>query len=163
MSGGAGGLARSHGRRLRLRRPEGVLVVHDGRPGERSAADPPAVLYRHLAGKENAILDGDTERQVFLLLGEHDIAAHCYHYDDTCRIEEFYVGRTLTADDVFDPEIQRGVADELFRFHQLDPRRPARPDVLRAPPRAMGFDRPIGAGRASIRLSGPTSRRCATT
>ena len=87
----------------------------------RVAADPPAALYRHLAGKQNAILDGETERQVFVLLGEHHIAAHCYHYDDTCRIEEFFVGRTLTADDVFDPEIQRGIADELFRFHQLTP------------------------------------------
>jgi thiamine kinase-like enzyme len=83
--------------------------------------DPPAVLYRHLDGKENAILDSATERRVFLLLGDSGIAARCLHYDDTCRIEEFYVGRTLTADDVFDAEIQRGVANRLHRFHQLDP------------------------------------------
>ncbi len=85
------------------------------------AADPPAVLYRHLAGKENAILDFGTERQTFLLLGQAEIAAECYHYDDTCRIEQFFVGRTLTADDVFDPDVQRGIADELFRLHQLTP------------------------------------------
>jgi len=85
------------------------------------SADPPAVLYRHLAGKENAILDGDTERDVFLLLSEHQIAARCLHYDDVCRIEEFFVGRTLTAEDVFDPEIQRGIANELYRLHQLTP------------------------------------------
>ena len=83
--------------------------------------DPPAVLYRQLAGKENAILDHETERAVFLLLGEHEIAAHCYHYDQQCRIEAFYPGRTLTADDVFDPTIQRGIAAELFRLHQLRP------------------------------------------
>jgi thiamine kinase-like enzyme len=83
--------------------------------------DPPAVLYRHLAGKENAILDFETERDTFILLGEHRIAAHCHHYDDTCRIEEFYRGRTLTPDDLFEPETQRGIADELYRLHQLQP------------------------------------------
>ena len=31
--------------------------------------DPPAVLYRRLAGKENAILDFEAERETFLLLG----------------------------------------------------------------------------------------------
>jgi len=87
----------------------------------REPIDPPAVLYRQLAGKENAILDFATEREVFLLLGEADIAAHCLYYDETCRIEEFYSGRTLTAEDVFDPELQRGVANELHRFHQLEP------------------------------------------
>jgi thiamine kinase-like enzyme len=85
------------------------------------AVQPPAVLYRHLAGKQNAILDFDAERETFLLLGRHGIAAECYHYDDTCRIEQFFVGRTLTADDVFDQEIQRRTAAELFRFHQLTP------------------------------------------
>jgi thiamine kinase-like enzyme len=84
-------------------------------------ADPPAVLYRHLAGKENAILDDAAERATFLLLGQHRIAAHCYHYDDICRIEQFFVGRTLTAADVFDPTIQRGIANELYRLHQLQP------------------------------------------
>ena len=83
--------------------------------------DPPAVLYRHLDGKENAILDFAAEKRVFLLLGEHRIAAHCHHYDDDCRVEEFYDGRTLVADDVFDPAIQKGIADELWRFHHLDP------------------------------------------
>jgi thiamine kinase-like enzyme len=87
----------------------------------RRGVDPPAVLYRHLDGKENAILDAETERQVFLLLGEHGIAARCHHYDTTCRIEQFYRGRSLTADDVFDPVIRRGIANELFRLHQLEP------------------------------------------
>ncbi len=58
---------------------------------------------------------------MFLLLGDAGIAARCLYYDENCRIEEFYRGRTLTADDVFDPEIQRGVADELYRLHQLQP------------------------------------------
>jgi thiamine kinase-like enzyme len=83
--------------------------------------DPPAVLYRHLAGKDNAILDFATERSTFLLLGDARVGARCLHYDDTCRIEEFYPGRTLTADDVFDADIQRGIADELFRLHSLRP------------------------------------------
>ncbi len=83
--------------------------------------DPPAVLYRQLAGKENAILDFEAEQQVFGLLGRHGIAAHCYHVDETCRIEQFYRGRTLTAADVFDPGVQRRIADELFRLHRLEP------------------------------------------
>jgi Choline/ethanolamine kinase len=98
--------------------------------------EPAAVLYRHLDGKENAILDFDAEKRVFLLLGEHHIAAHCHHYGDDCRIEEFYDGRTLTAPDVFDPTIQQGIADELWRFHHLD----ARPPDTTGLPDATFFD-----------------------
>ncbi len=89
----------------------------------RSLADvePPAVLYRGLEGKENAILDFDTERDVFMLLGEHGIAARCLHYDETCRIEEFFRGRTLTPADLTDSNVLKGIAGELFRLHQLEP------------------------------------------
>ena len=90
----------------------------------RRDVEPAAVLYRQLEGKENAILDFEAERAVFLLLGDAEIAATCLRYEPTHRIEAFYRGRTLSADDVFDPDIQRGVAAELHRFHQL------RPDVL---------------------------------
>ena len=96
----------------------GVRVRVRDRAG---AVEPPAVLYRHLDGKENAILDFETERATFLLLGEHEIAAHCHAYDDVHRLEAFYAGRTLVADDVFDPDIQRGIANELYRLHQLEP------------------------------------------
>jgi thiamine kinase-like enzyme len=87
----------------------------------RVAAEPPAVSYRRLAGKENAILDFETERAVFLLLGAEGIAAHCHCYDETCRIEAFYDGRTLTAADLKDPAVLRKIADQLHRFHQLKP------------------------------------------
>jgi hypothetical protein len=53
---------------------------------------PEAVLYRCLEGKDNAILDFETEKQVFLALGANNIAAQCLHYDETCRIEAFYQG-----------------------------------------------------------------------
>jgi thiamine kinase-like enzyme len=87
----------------------------------RVPADPPAVLYRRLAGKDNAILDFETERDVFLLLGSVQIAAHCYHYDENCRIEAFYDGRTLTADDLANPDVLRQIATQLHHFHQLKP------------------------------------------
>ena len=87
----------------------------------RVVVDPPAVLYRHLEGKENAILDGDAETRVYLMLSDAGIAAECLHVDEVCRIEAFHVGRTATADDVFDPRVQRGVAAELHRLHQLEP------------------------------------------
>jgi hypothetical protein len=83
--------------------------------------DPPAVLYRGLQHKENAILDFDAERDVFLLLGENGIAAECLYYDETCRIEEFYEGRTLEPTDLADSSVLKGIASELFRFHQLEP------------------------------------------
>lgn len=82
---------------------------------------PPAVLYRRLEGKENAILDYGTEKEVFLMLGAENIAAHCYYYDETCRIEAFYQGRTLLAEELFEPENLRKIANELYRFHQLKP------------------------------------------
>jgi thiamine kinase-like enzyme len=82
---------------------------------------PTAVLYRRLEGKENAILDYETEKEIFLLLGEHNIAAHCYYYDATCRIEAFYQGRTLKAEELFEPEYLRKIAKELYIFHHIKP------------------------------------------
>jgi thiamine kinase-like enzyme len=79
------------------------------------------VLYRRLEGKENAILDFDAEPRVFLLLGDNSIAARCLYHDDTCRIEEYFDGRTLLPADVKDPRVLRGIARELFRFHELEP------------------------------------------
>ena len=83
--------------------------------------EPAAVLYRRLEGKDNAILDYATEKEVFLTLGDNDIAAHCYHYDDNCRIEAFYQGRSLQARDLFEPENLRQIANQLYRLHQLKP------------------------------------------
>ena len=104
--------------------------------------DPLAVLYRQLEGKENAILDAATERSTFLFLGEAGIAARCLHYADDFRIEEFYRGRTLTADDVFDPDIQRRVAAELHRLHRLEP-----PDL----PEATFFELMVDRWRPLVR------------
>lgn len=84
-------------------------------------AQPAAVLYRHLDGKENAILDFETEKEVFLTLSKHKIATHCHHYDNNCRIEAFYHGRTLTREDLFEPDNLRQIANQLYRFHQLRP------------------------------------------
>ncbi len=82
---------------------------------------PPAVLYRRLEGKDNAILDFETEKEVFLALGANNIAAHCHYYDKTCRIESFYQGRSLTANDLFEAENLRQIASQLYRLHQLMP------------------------------------------
>ena len=82
---------------------------------------PTAVLYRRLEGKENAILDFATEKELFLTLCDHNIAAHCYYYDEVCRIEAFYQGRTLQAQELFDPQNLRQIADELYRLHQIKP------------------------------------------
>lgn len=87
----------------------------------RVPTEPAAVLYRRLAGKENAILDFDTEKEVFLKLGKHKIAAHCHHYDHSCRIESFYQGRTLTAAELFEPTNLRQIANQLYRLHHLRP------------------------------------------
>lgn len=83
------------------------------------AAEPPAVLYRQLTDKDNAILDGPLEREVFLQLVQADIAPHCYHYSADCRLESFYEGRTLTREDVRDPDALRGIANALYRYHRL--------------------------------------------
>ena len=87
----------------------------------KKTVQPTAVLYRRLEGKENAILDYATEKEVFLTLGAHNIAAHCYYYDEVCRIEAFYQGRTLQAADLFEPQNLRKITNELYRFHQIKP------------------------------------------
>jgi len=91
--------------------------------GIRSHKDvqPPAVLYRRLEGKENAILDFETEKEVFLTLGANNIAAHCYHYERSYRVEAFHQGRSLTADDLFEADCLRKIANELYKFHHLTP------------------------------------------
>ena len=83
---------------------------------------PDAVLYRHLDGKENAILNFETEKEVFLNLGENTIAPHCYYYDENCRMEAFYHGRTLITEDLFKPDNLRQIANQLYKFHQLKPK-----------------------------------------
>ncbi len=87
----------------------------------RQSVQPAAVLYRRLEGKENAILDFATEKEVFLTLGLNDIAAYCYHYDETCRIEAFYQGRSLLAEDLFNADNLRQIAGHLYHLHQLEP------------------------------------------
>lgn len=87
----------------------------------RVPAEPTAVLYRRLAGKENAILDFAAEKSVFLTLADQGIAAQCHYYDESCRIEAFYHGRSLTAEDLFDPQNLRQIADQLYRLHQQSP------------------------------------------
>ena len=89
---------------------------------------PAAILYRQLEGKENAILDFETEKSVFLTLGEHNIAAKCHYYDHHCRYETFYQGRSLYAEELYDPEILRKIANELYRFHHL--KAPALPQKI---------------------------------
>ena len=78
------------------------------------SVQPAKVLYHRLQRRENAILDFETEKTVFLTLGEHSIAAHCH-------IESFYRGRTLRAEELFDAENLRQIANQLYRFHQLSP------------------------------------------
>lgn len=51
----------------------------------RPAVDPPAAFYRRLTGKENAILDYEAEKRVFLTLGDVAIAAPCLAYHDDFR------------------------------------------------------------------------------
>ena len=84
-------------------------------------ADPAAIFYRRLEGKENAILETDLERRIFLLLGDAGIAAHCPHYDVQYRLEACYDGRTLTRDDLLDLDVLRQIANQLHRFHALQP------------------------------------------
>lgn len=94
----------------------------------RGPASPPAVLYRRLAGKENAILDPAAERAVYLALSDAGVAARCHHYAEGFRLEGFYTGGTLAADDVLDPSVLRAIGIQLSRLHRLrPPRLSARP------------------------------------
>jgi thiamine kinase-like enzyme len=94
-----------------------TVAVRCRRPG----VQPRGVFFRRLRGKENAILDFEAERQVFLALGEAGIAARCVAYERDYRLEALYEGRSLTAQDLRDAEVLRGIAGELHRFHGLRP------------------------------------------
>lgn len=109
----------------------------------RVEADPPAILYRHLEGKDNAILDFDDERRVYLTLAEAAIAAPCFAYERTHRLEGFYRGRTLTAQDLTNPTILRGLGQQLARFHALRPALPSEPFFDRLHARWGELGRPV--------------------
>ncbi len=87
----------------------------------RLPVDPPGVLYRRLEGKENAILDSETERDVFVALGDAGIAARCLYEDRDRRLEELFSGGTLTASELFDPATLRKIAAQLHRLHHMEP------------------------------------------
>ena len=87
----------------------------------RGGVEPRGVFFRRLEGKENATLDFEAERGVFLALGEAGIAARCLHYARGYRMEALYDGRTLTREDLRDSTVLRGIAAELHRFHRLRP------------------------------------------
>jgi thiamine kinase-like enzyme len=82
-------------------------------------ATPQSVLYRQLEGKENAILDYSLEKEVFIALGLSDIAVSYYYYDESCRIENFVYGRSLTVQDLYDSDVLRQIADNLYVLHQI--------------------------------------------
>ena len=63
-------------------------------------SSPSGVFYRRLAGKENAILDSELEREVYLLLAEAGLAADCLHYAPDFRLETLYEGVSLSAEDL---------------------------------------------------------------
>ncbi len=69
--------------------PKGFSSFTMGIRCNREGLEPRAALYRHLATKDNAILNFDNEKAVFLALSEAGIAPQCYAYDTTCRIEAF--------------------------------------------------------------------------
>ncbi len=108
-------------------KPKGFSSFTMGIRAKKNVA-PPAILYRRLEGKENAILDFETEKQVFLTLGKNNIAAHCHYYDDQCRFESFHHGRSLYAEELFEADNLKKIANELYRFHHLEP--PELPNTL---------------------------------
>ncbi len=82
---------------------------------------PKAILFRSLSAKDNAILDQKREEQLFLFLGEKEIAPKCLYYDQDCRIEEFYEGHSLKRTDIFNDNILKKVANQIYQLHQLKP------------------------------------------
>jgi len=101
--------------------PKGFSSFTMGVRCRRADATPAAALYRHLDGKDNALLDFDDERRVYLALADAGVAAACHAYARTHRIEAFYDGRTLTRHDLADPTILRQIGGQLRRLHAVAP------------------------------------------
>ena len=101
--------------------PKGFSSFTMGVRCRRDGVAPTAALYRHLDGKDNALLDYEDERRVYLTLADAGVAAACHVYARTHRIEAFYDGRTLTRHDLKDRAILRGIGGQLRRLHALTP------------------------------------------
>lgn len=83
--------------------------------------DPAGIMYRRLAGKENAILGPEAERAVYMTLSDAGVAARCHHYASGFRLEELYEGRTLTRHDLTDDATLSRIGEQLARLHALKP------------------------------------------
>ncbi|MCO4763469.1 MAG: phosphotransferase [Myxococcales bacterium] len=107
----------------------------------REPRQPGAVLYRHLAGKENPMLDPADERRVYETLADAGIAANLHTYESDHRIEAFYEGRTLTRHDLKSPEILGKIGEQLAKLHALAPTVPSQPFFERLHDRWRGLAR----------------------
>jgi len=101
--------------------PKGFSSVTTAIQVQEKEVEPRAIFYRQLEGKENAILDFQAEKEVFLLLSENEIAAPCHGYEEDFRLEGFYQGRSLVPEDLWELDNLKKIANELHRFHQLKP------------------------------------------
>ena len=81
---------------------------------------PKSVMYRQLDCKDNAILDFNIEKHVFVALGKSGIAVGFYHYDINSRIEKFIDGRSLVVEDLSNTDVLKQIANRLYALHQLD-------------------------------------------
>lgn len=97
----------------------------------RRAVEPHALLYRHLADKPNALLPHDEERRIYEALVRAGVAAPCVAYERDYRLEAFYEGRSLRADDLEDHDILAAIGEQLARLHAAAPPVDAEPHFAR--------------------------------
>lgn len=93
----------------------------------RAAVEPPAVLYRALDHKPNALLGHQMERGVYEALDAAGVAAPLIAYADDHRIETFFEGESLVRQDLADHAVLAQIGERLATLHSVEANVPSRP------------------------------------
>ena len=66
---------------------------------------------------DNEIVDKELEHLVFATLSDQGIGPKLYFWNETYRIEEYYVSRPCSVFELWNPVILKGIIDKIFAFN----------------------------------------------
>ncbi|KAK4371049.1 hypothetical protein RND71_010524 [Anisodus tanguticus] len=89
-------------------------------PGKTQENNSRSVLVRKYGERRDLFLDSEEEMKTFEWMSNHGYGPRLYGYFPDGRVEEFIHGRTLSQNDLWNPEISALVAAKMKEFHMID-------------------------------------------
>ncbi|KAJ8563060.1 hypothetical protein K7X08_031512 [Anisodus acutangulus] len=97
-----------------------ALEWGDDWPGKTQENNSRSVLVRKYGERRDLFLDSEEEMKTFEWMSNHGYGPRLYGYFPYGRVEEFIHGRTLSQNDLWNPEISALVATKIKEFHMID-------------------------------------------